>query len=238
MVQLVLSCKDKESSETIKYWLNQPIEISQLLEERDSFNIINGTGDKVGSMVWEKSIIDNTYLMKDYSKFDDGSVNENADFYFNLDSMKMSKVAIDMATSDGGFNLNLAFNNQNVIGKVQVNRNETERIIDIDTTFNFDLVRSEIYMMLHTLDVTKKIKVPFNTLVPSGVTVAKTSIELLGPEEITVPAGTFEATKIELKGGGKMPDNTIWVSNNSPRRIVKVTVDEQDLDIVLVSYIN
>jgi hypothetical protein len=209
---------------------------SRLLVERDSFNIINGTGDKVGSMVWEKSIQDNTYLMKDYSKFDDGSVDETASLYINLDSMKTLKVETDMAFPNGGSNLNFAFNNQTITGKYIINRDSSERTIDIDTTFNYNIVRGEIYMLLHALDI--KTKTNFNTFVSTSMTVANSSIEVLGSEEITVPEGIFEATKIELKGGGKLPDNTIWVSNNSPKIIVKATVEGQDLDIVLVSYIN
>jgi hypothetical protein len=134
-------------------------------------------------MVWEKSITDNTYLMKDYSKFDDGSVDETASFYIDLDSMKPSQVETDMAFPNGGFNLNFAFNNQNITGKYIINRDSSERTIDIDTTFNYDIVRGEIYMMLHTLDISKKSKTNFNTFVSTSVTVANSSLEVLGSKK-------------------------------------------------------
>lgn len=229
------SCKENLNEESYKYWLDQKIDISQIISERDSFNIINGAGDKVGSMVWEKSINGSIYLMEDYSQFDDGSVNETASFYFDLDSMKMSKVLTEMSFQSGGFNLDFIFKNQIVNGKFQINRDSSQRTMDIDSTFNFDIVRGEIYMMLSTLLTNNKSKFSFNTFVSTSISTTKSSIEILDQEEITVPAGIFNTTKIQLNGGGKMPDNTLWVSNKFPRKIVKVSVGGQDLDLVLVN---
>ena len=58
------------------------------------------------------------------------------------------------------------------------------------------------------------------------------SLKVGAPESVTVPAGTFEAFKVDVTGG--QAAQTLWVTTAAPRRVVKVTIVGQPVSWELV----
>ena len=46
------------------------------------------------------------------------------------------------------------------------------------------------------------------------------TVRVVGEEEITVPAGTFQTLRVEIDGGE--PSHILWVATDAPRRVVKM----------------
>jgi hypothetical protein len=63
-------------------------------------------------------------------------------------------------------------------------------------------------------------------------TVYTLSLKVNPPESVTVPAGTFDAYRIDITGGPQ--PLTMWVSTTTPRRIVKLAPGGQPVVLELV----
>ncbi|MEQ8425557.1 MAG: hypothetical protein RIA63_12660 [Cyclobacteriaceae bacterium] len=234
---IFFSCSTaKEEQSKIADWVNQKIDLKHIRNERDSFIMLNAAGEKVGGMIWEKNISDNRYVHNDISYFDDGSVYEEASFHFSLDPLAMDSVQIDMQTSAANATVNFKIDHKKVTGPLVITRGTNERVIPVDSLFEFDVVRPEIYSLIHSLDFTNVTEIPMKVFSPEGLAVAEAKITNMGKETLDAGYGKYECIKLNLDGGGVIPDNVIWI-NESPKRIVKVYVPGPELDIVLVKVV-
>ena len=57
------------------------------------------------------------------------------------------------------------------------------------------------------------------------------TVEVAGVEEVTVPAGTFAAFRVEITGGQQPV--TLYVSQDAPRRVLKMQPAGQPITIEL-----
>ena len=231
---IFLTCSaDKSNKSRLDNWVGQKVDLNHIRNEKDSFVMFNTSGEKVGGMLWEKSISETTYIHKDVSYFDDGSVYEEAIFSFSLNPLKIRAVQMDMKTQAANAAVDFQIEDKNIKGPFTITRDTSERIMQIDSVFDFDVVRSEIYSMIHSLEFEEQKEIPFNVLSELGLAIAKAKVTMMGREKIDTGYGEFQTIKLDLNGGGVIPDNTIWI-NESPRRIVKVHVPGPDLDVILV----
>ncbi|GEM_PF-5313246 len=57
-------------------------------------------------------------------------------------------------------------------------------------------------------------------------------LKVTGIEEVVVPAGTFNALRLEITGGD--PANVVYVSQESPRQVIKIQIMGQPMEFVLL----
>lgn len=235
---ILISCETQEtthSSPTANTWIGLEIDESQMIARKDSFNMYQGDEKKIGSMVWVLSNTDDVYQMEDFSKFDDGSVDEHAVFKMDKSTMNTSEVELYMLAQGAEIDLTYEADSVRVTGEYKFTRDQNERIIPVDSLYNMDVFRNEIYMMLHAVELKEGTKIPLSVFANTSMAIAKSSIEVFGTETITTGLGTFETTRLFLDGGGVMPDNMIWIKNEFPRRIIRIDVTAQGLGLELVS---
>lgn len=217
-------------------WLNRPLDIGHIREVVNTYHMISADGEKVGSMIFGFWMEDGKLMARDTSQFDDGSVYETAEFTLDLGKLWLLSDKTSIKTPNMQADIDLSFNNKRVKGQVDVKRaNGNDNTIPIDQNYSYDIVRSEIYMLLHTLSLSKGDTIKMNVLVPNSLTISEAQLYLEGQETIKTAMGVYDCDVYWLKTDGKMPENKIWISKESPRTIIKFNVPAASLDIELVS---
>ncbi|MEQ9403518.1 MAG: hypothetical protein RIM99_08035 [Cyclobacteriaceae bacterium] len=230
---LFFACQAPENDEPIQNWLNKPLNVSAIQEVTNTYHMFDSTGSKVGSMIFGFYRKDGRLVARDTSRFDDGSVYEDAEFKLDS-SFQMQHVSIGMQVNTTGLKVDLSMTNKLVKGIYEITRDTAVQQFPIDSLHNYDVVREELYMLLHATDFTKGDTLNFTSLVTTSMTVSTSSLYYIGQEEVTVPAGTFNCTVVHLMTDGKMPQNRIWITNDEPKRIVKFHVPGPKLSIELM----
>jgi hypothetical protein len=233
---LLFSCQQPKDEKTItKSWQGQSVDFSQIREVVNTYHMFDSTGTKVGSMVFGFSFEDGMLVARDTSQFDDGSVYETAVLTFDTSVFEMKKVAIDIKMSTASLDVDLRTADNRVIGSYVVNRDTTSTSYPIDSAYQYTAFREEIYMLTHSLRMEAGDTLSLDALVPTSMGISKAQMIYSESETIEAPGGMTECDVIWLKTDGKMPDNKIWITKDSPRTIAKFYVPGAELDIVLVS---
>lgn len=227
-----VACTPPTKESRLANWAGQSLNLDHLKSERDSFIMLNQSGEKVGGMIWEKHREANRYVHNDVSYFDDGSIYEEASFLFTLDPLTIDSIVTDMKTPSASMSINFAMNNKKVTGPALVKRDTSERSIAIDSLLQYDVAREEIYSLIHCIQLENLTEMKLRVLNSLGLTIANATITLRGKESLTTPYGTYKTFKLDLNGGGVIPDNIIWIQE-SPRKIVKVKVGQPELEVLL-----
>nr|WP_262693595.1 hypothetical protein [Kordiimonas aquimaris] len=136
-------------------------------------------------------------------------------------------VDIDFAIGKNRTVFDFEWNDSVLSGKVTINQSDKpERIVPINSNDNA-VLRMAVFGIISALPLDDgfQMELPwFNTM--SNKT---ESIQIIhaGQETVKTPAGTFEAHKVNLKGG--TPENIIYVSKALPQKIVRIDVVGQPL---------
>ncbi len=233
---LLISCQPPTNEKIIsKSWQGQAIDFSQIREVVNTYHMFDSTDTKIGSMVFGFSFENGMLIARDTSQFDDGSVYETAKLSFDTSRFRMSEVAIDFQMTGVSLDVDLNYENDNVKGTYRLTRDTTTSTFDIDSSYQFSAFREEIYMLTHALTFVPGDTLSLTSLVPTSMSVSDAQMFHTETETIETYKGMQECDVIWLKADGKMPDNKIWISKNSPRTIVRFYVPGAELDIELVS---
>ncbi|MBO3699581.1 hypothetical protein [Roseivirga sp. E12] len=218
-----------------KEWLGYPVDFKSIQEVVNTYHMFNAEGDKVGSMIFGTFFEDGQLVSRDTSQFDDGSVYEQAEFRFDTTNFKINSTHIDMTLANRRIITNLNMEGQSVKGEAKVITSDTTRTIPIDQNFDYDIVRSELYMLLQTLSIGEGDTLRFSALVPSSLGLAEATLTYDSRDSILTEMGVFDCDIIVLNTDGNMPSNKIWISRESPRQIVNFEVPSASLVIQLVA---
>jgi len=63
--------------------------------------------------------------------------------------------------------------------------------------------------------------------------VRQVTLAVTGTESVTVPAGTFEAYRVELTGGANAA--TLFITTAAPHHVVKIAPTGTPIEVVLVN---
>lgn len=234
LLLIFFACQPQEKTIN-KSWLGQSVDFSQISEVVNTYHMFDSTDTKVGSMVFAFSFEDGLLIARYTSQFDDGSVYETAKLSFDTSRFQMSEVAIDFQMTGVSLDVDLNYENDNVKGTYRLTRDTTTSTFDIDSAYQFSAFREEIYMLTHALTFVPGDTLSLTSLVPTSMSVSNAQMFYSGTKTIETFEGMQECDVIWLKADGKMPDNKIWISKDSPRTIVKFYVPGAELDIELVS---
>lgn len=217
-------------------WLGQKTDLSHIQEVVNNYHMFGADGKKVGSMVFGFFYDGDKLVARDTSQFDDGSVYETAEFRYSIEEGKLIYEHTAMSTPNADLDVSLTFKDKVAKGNIEVKRSAGEdSFFPIDQKLEYSVVRGEIYMLLHTLELMPGDTIQFSALVTNSMQISEASLYYDGLESITTAMGTYECDVYWLKTDGKMPDNKIWISREPQRSIVKFHVPAAQLDIELVS---
>lgn len=240
MVTLILSLSEafaqNEIADKSKKWLNRTVNLNHIQEVVNDYHMFGADGKKVGSMVFGFFYQEGKLVARDTSQFDDGSVYEAAEFRYDIGEGQLVYEHTAMSTPNADLDVNLTFQDKVAKGNIEVKRAAGEdSSFPIDQKLEYSVVRGEIYMLLHTLELVPGDTIQFGALVTNSMQVSDAHLYYDGQESITTASGSYDCDVYWLKTDGKMPDNKIWISRGSKRAVVKFHVPAAQLDIVLIS---
>ncbi len=233
---LLFACQSTETnSKQDKLWLDRPIDLSSVQPVTNTYHMFDTTGTKVGSMIFGTFYENGKLVARDTSAFDDGSVYEEAEFVVDTSDFNLQSASVSMQINTTKLNVDVEARENQVNGLYRVTRDTVINDYPVDSLFSYDVFRSELYMLMQTLNYKKGDTIQFKSLVSTSMTVSDASLYYIGDEQITTPAGTFDCTVIHLMTDGKMPQNRIWIMKEKPSKMVKFYVPGSELSIELVS---
>ena len=103
---------------------------------------------------------------------------------------------------------------------------------DIDTALLEGVVDQNVMaVIVPALALAEGASFTLNTFDASEGTTTPLTVDVAGVEEVTVPAGTFSTFRVEVTGGQQPV--TLFVSRETPRRVVKIVPTGQPIAIEL-----
>ncbi|MEO9483640.1 MAG: DUF3108 domain-containing protein [Ekhidna sp.] len=232
---LFIACSPSEKNSAVqKEWLGKKVDFQSIQPVVNTYHMLDKTGTKVGSMIFGTYFENGKLVSRDTSSFDDGSVYEEAEFVFDTGRFELEDVSIAMQINTTKLNVDFNATDKQVRGLYRITR-DTINDYPVDSLYQYDVVRSELYMLMQTLDYTAGDTIDMKVLIPTSMTVSDASLHYLQDETVTTPAGTFDCTVVHLMTDGKMPQNRIWIAKEKPAKIVKFNVPASALSIELVS---
>lgn len=234
-IVLLLSCAPPEAQRVLgKEWLGKSVNFQDVTPTVNTYHMFDSTNTKVGSMIFGTFFEDGMLISRDTSQFDDGSVYETASFTLDTGTFTLSAVNIEMVLGSAKLNVDLDKRDGKVLGNYTITRDTTISTNPIDSAYDHDIFREELYMLMHSITFSAGDSIPFSAIVPTSMSVSNASIIYHGEETVEVPAGTYLCDVLWLKTDGKMPDNKIWIRKDAPRKIVKFYVPGPELEIALI----
>ena len=131
------------------------MDLSQLREETNTYHMFDSTGQKIGAMIFGWSLQDDLLVVRDTSLFDDGSVYETAEFGIGIEDYRMNYVSMEMEIGGSKLDLDYSMNSKGVVGTRTVSRDTMKQSINIDSLYEYDVIREEIYALLHTIQLNR-----------------------------------------------------------------------------------
>ena len=212
-------------------WPLGDVSVDKLDQRVFTYHMYDTSGIKVGSMVTQLTVDDDQILFIDTSRFDNGSVSENARFVFVKNPIRVEKARIVMKTTRSELEYNFDMSIDSVKGNVLIGGDDRPVLIPAC----YDITRAELYAFLHALDFTKKFKHELKVFEPTSVRIADASIEFLEQVEIKTANGVRTAYKLFLDGKEAIPSNVIYIDKESRHDMKYEVLTPTPLDIVLVN---
>ncbi|MEP1035059.1 hypothetical protein [Ekhidna sp.] len=233
---LLLACQPSGNENVSeKKWLGLSVDLASIQPEINTYYMFDSTKAKIGSMIFGTYFENGKLISRDTSSFDDGSVYEEAEFIFDTGTFKLEEVSIGMQINSTKLNVDIIASENQVNGLYRVTRDTTISDYPVDSLYTYDVIRSELYMLMQTLDYKTEDTIKFKALIPTSMTVSNASLYYVKDETVTTPAGTFDCKVIHLMTDGKMPQNRIWITKEKPARIVTFYVPGPKLSMELIN---
>lgn len=179
-------------------------------------------GQTVGFMEYGWALKGDRYVITDRTEMQPNIV-ETAEGVIDRDSLLPKSVAIDFAVGDNLMDVDLAWGDGWRKGHYISTRDGASTTRDVNVQEDEPAtLRMAVFGLVAAMPLDDGFKTTlswFNTLANRVETVA---VIVSGSETVTTPAGSFDAFKVELRGGS--PENIIYVSKSAPRQIVRIDV--------------
>lgn len=195
-----------------------------------SMKMINN-GTEVGSMTYGWTRDGNRYVIKDRTEMQP-NILETAEGVIDASTLLPLSIGINFAVGENKRKYDIAWKDSERTGGVVVSQPGVDaRTVDFSNPEHPpSALRLSIFGVVAGLPLGEgfALKLPwYNSL---SNTVQNIALVHDGITTIETPAGSFEAHKIDLKGG--TPENIIYVSTSLPQKIVRIDVVGQPLHFV------
>ncbi|WP_299112542.1 hypothetical protein [uncultured Winogradskyella sp.] len=198
---------------------------------RDSFNMYNPEGKKVGTMLTKTFIEKEKIYYSDISQFDNGSIYEEAFFVIDKESLRTESVNIYFKIGENYQRIEYNITNKSLQGSNTLSIGGKLTTKKIDTIIDFDVVRPEIFALINGVVNLKKDTLKLKVLEPTSLRVANASLKFEDNQEVKIQDELHKVKRISLNGGRVVPDNIIYVGDF---KLKKVDVVKPSLEICLV----
>lgn len=206
---------------------------AHLVARRDSFQM-TFQGNPIGGLVRETKRDGARWVIRDVFAIPMAGMQQEGTITLDASSLEVltrtehgqvqgQTVAIDLTYADG-----------RVSGSATIPQpGGTPKEIAVDTALAAGTFDSEaLEALLPALPLAEGAVLTVNAFAAESGSVQPTTIRVAGIEQVTVPAGTFTTFRVEMQSGQEA--STVFVTTDTPRRIVKMEVIGQPIALELV----
>ena len=200
----------------------------QIVARRDSFQV-SVQGNPMGQMVSEVLTDGDSLVYRQQLAIPMAGMSQELTAI--LDPETLMALTVDQVGQAGGqaIEMHLVYDGGRVSGSATTPRGD----IQVDTTVVEGTIDgSTLQFVVPLLPLAEGNSFTLNTFDPTSGGTTPLAVKVTGIEEITVPAGTFSAFRIELSGGQQ--SFVFFVSREAPRRLVKLELVGQPVAFELV----
>jgi hypothetical protein len=200
---------------------------------RDSFQI-SFQGSLIGNQVTELLVTGDSMVYRDRTTMPVLGMNQET--ILRLDPTTLIPISVDRVDEMAGqrFETHLVYKDRKIRGSAQVPQpGALPTIVEVDTVLPQNAIdMTTLQALFPALPLEPGASMAFTAFESSGGMTIPMRVEVAGPEEITVPAGTFSVLRVELTGGDMAL--VMLVDTETPRRIVKSERADRPLVFELV----
>jgi zinc protease len=198
---------------------------AHLVARRDSFQIAF-QGNPIGHQTSEVVVEDDAITYHESTAIQ--MMGMTMESTVLLDPETLAPISTDQVGQMGGQDIesHLTYEGGRVTGQVQTPQPTGIETKQVDAEVIEGAVdASVIQMLIPAMPLTEGASLTINAFTPAEGTVKPISIEVSAVEEVTVPAGTFSAYKVDVTGGEQ--PLVVYVSTDTPRKVVKMELVAQ-----------
>jgi zinc protease len=206
---------------------------AQIVARRDSFQIV-AQGNPIGTQVTETVLDGGELTVRETTNIAMAGMLEEAETVLSIDPVAMRSLDGTMTFRGQMGETHLVFADGRVTGTASAPQPTGEfETKDIDAVLLEGAIEQDLLqLVVPAFSLAEGASFTVNVFDASEGTTAPRSIVVAGIEEVTVPAGTFSAYRVEITGGQQPV--TMFVSQEAPRRAVKVVPVGQPIALELV----
>ena len=205
---------------------------AQITARKDSFQVVL-QGNPIGSMTLEITEEGNELVIRQEMAIAMAGMQQEATI--RLDRASLSILSRDESGTMMGQSMetHLKYEGGRVTGTAQSPQPGGVKSVEVDTAFAEGTVDSEaLEALLFALPLAEGASITVSAFDAAEGTVKPITIKVAGVEDVTVPAGTFSAFKVDVTGGEE--PMTVWITQEAPRRVVKLELIGQPVSMELV----
>jgi len=205
---------------------------AEVQEETWRFDIVQ-EGNVAGSTVVDFRRVEDVVWIHDTSVL---GADISEDMLMRLDATTLEPLSLVVHGEFGAIHVNGQFEVEDgrIRGRFVQHRVEDTVAADVEVDEALSsrtLFRGSLIWLAHTLPLEVGDTYGYRWFMALGARFEDVELKVVGIEDVTVPAGTFETFKVIQEGGS--PGNVLYVTTSRPRRLVRVDVVGQPMTIEL-----
>jgi zinc protease len=204
-----------------------------IVARRDSFQIV-AQGNPIGAQVTETVLEGGELTVRETTNIAMVGMQQESETVLSIDPVVMRSVDQTMTFRGQTGETHLAFADGRITGTATTPQPTGQlESKDVDAALLEGVVDQNVMaVVVPALALTEGAAFTLNAFDASEGTTTPLSVDVAGVEEVTVPAGTFSAFRVEITGGQQPV--TVFVSQETPRRVVKIVPTGQPIAMELV----
>jgi predicted Zn-dependent peptidase len=204
-----------------------------IVARRDSFQVVY-QGNPIGAQVSEVATEGDELIYRETTAVPMAGIRGETVVRFDAASMTVRSVEETGQMQGQSTSTSLTYADGKVTGHIEVpDQSGTPSASDVDMAIIEGVVDGNAMMLLiPALGLAEGASLKANVFSTNDASVKPLTITVAGVEEVTVPAGTFTAFMVDVTGG--QTPLKLWVSQETPRRIVRFEIVGQPVVFELV----
>ncbi len=212
------------------------IDRDQVFVGKREFRVINAGEDAGLITVHSRFTEAGQYLIHDHSVSEFMGVNEELLMLFDAESFAPVRVQVHGRIGTTYMDINWEWDGLSANGKADTYNFESGAHAHHDLNKVMPegtLTRGAALFLLNAMDLEVGNSINLNWFNTQNGQIKPITFAVEGTEKIVVPAGSFETLRVVQTGG--QPGNTIYITLEKPRRIVRIDVTGTEMQLHLLS---
>ncbi len=184
--------------------------------EQAVYNVLDKNGSSVGTSTFAFKSDGGAWVLSTHDAL--SSVDQGATIH--IDAQTLRPLSIEKTIKAQGTDATVSATYPAGAGRLPIMAvvNGKNKSAAVDVPANL-LDNDQLLMTLRAAPLAEGYQASFVNVVVANATKINTTVRVLGSETVTVPAGTFDAWKVELSFGGTQ--QTAWYEQAAPHRLVQ-----------------